>query len=298
MDSILYIDKISQYNTIKDVETKHPLINVFDNSKTKALPSRQRMLFGLYAVFIKEVNCGEMQYGRNKYDYKEGSLVFIGPGQVIELDHTDDYKPKGWALIFHPDLIKGTELGKRMSQYSFFSYNLHEALHLSKKEQGIIKDLFEKLEYELDQKVDKHSKDIIVNNIELLLNYCNRFYDRQFITRENINSSVLTKFESLLNDYFHTNAPQNLGLPSVGYFADKLHLSANYFGDLIKKETGKTAQEHIQLKIIDVAKERVFETDKSVSQIAFELGFKYPQHFSRMFRKSTGYIPKDYRLMN
>ncbi|WP_317191319.1 helix-turn-helix domain-containing protein [Flavobacterium agrisoli] len=201
------------------------------------------------------------------------------------------------ALLFHPDLIKGRTLGKQMSQYSFFSYDSHEALHLSLKEQQIIKDLFEKLEYELNQSIDKHSKNIITNNIELLLNYCVRFYDRQFITRENINTDILSKFENLLNTYF-TNTAKEIGLPSVGYFADQLHLSPNYFGDLIKKETGKTAQEHIQLKLIDFAKERIFDTDKSVSQIAFELGFKYPQHFNRMFKKNTGYTPIEYRSLN
>jgi AraC-like DNA-binding protein len=185
-----------------------------------------------------------------------------------------------------------------MSQYSFFSYDSNEALHLSLKEQQIIKDLFSKLEYELDQSIDKHSKSIMTNNIELLLNYCIRFYDRQFITRENINTDILSKFENLLNDYFLSDTTQNLGLPSVGYFANRLHLSPNYFGDLIKKETGKSAQEHMQLKLIDVAKEKIFDPEKSISQIAFELGFKYPQHFNRMFKKSTGFTPNEYRMMN
>lgn len=225
-------------------------------------------------------------------------MVFVAPGQVIEVNNTDNYKPTGLALLFHPDLIKGTTLGKNMSQYSFFSYDSHEALHLSLKEQQIIKDLFGKLEYELGQSIDKHSKSIITNNIELLLNYCVRFYDRQFVTRENINTDILSKFENLLNDYFVSEKAQNSGLPSVGYFADCLHLSPNYFGDLIKKETGKTAQEHIQLKLIDLAKERIFDTEKSVSQIAFELGFKYPQHFNRMFKKNTGYTPNEYRSLN
>lgn len=298
MEQIIKLEKISQYNVLKDIETKHPLISVFDNSKTKALPNHCKMHFGFYAVFLKAGHCGELKYGRNCYDYDEGTLVFVAPGQVIEVNNEEDYLPSGLALLFHPDLIKGTALGKQMSQYSFFSYDSHEALHLSLKEQQIVKDLFGKLEYELSQSIDKHTKSIMANNIELLLNYCVRFYDRQFITRENSNTDILSKFENLLNDYFQSETTQDLGLPSVGYFAERLHLSPNYFGDLIKKETGKSAQEHIQLKLMDVAKERIFDTDKSISQIAFELGFKYPQHFNRMFKKSTGYTPNEYRSLN
>lgn len=298
MDTIIKLEKVSQYNMLKDIETKHPLISVFDNSITKALPNHSRMYFGFYAVFLKAGHCGELKYGRNNYDYDEGTLVFVAPGQVIEVNNEENYQPSGLALLFHPELTKGTALGKQMSQYSFFSYESHEALHLSSKEQQIIKDLFSKLDYELSQSIDKHSKSIITNNIELLLNYCVRFYDRQFITRENINTDILSKFENLLKDYFQSENAQNLGLPSVGYFADRLHLSPNYFGDLIKKETGKTAQEHIQLKLIDIAKEKIFDTEKSVSKIAFELGFKYPQHFNRMFKKSTGYTPNEYRSLN
>jgi AraC family transcriptional activator of pobA len=298
MEQIIKVEKIAEYNDLKGVETQHPLISVFDNSITKALPNHSRMHFDFYAVFLKAGKCGELKYGRNNYDYDDGTMVFVAPGQVIEIKNEDDYQPSGLALLFHPDLIKGTSLAKLMSQYSFFSYEFHEALHLSLKEQQIIKDLFNKLEYELSQSIDKHSKSIIVNTIELLLNYCVRFYDRQFITRENINTDILSKFENLLNDYFQSETPQETGLPSVGYFADRLHLSPNYFGDLIKKETGKTAQEHIQLKLINLAKERIFDTDKSVSQIAFELGFKYPQHFNRMFKKNTGYTPIEYRSLN
>jgi len=298
MEQIIKLERIAQYNKLKEIETQHPLISVFDNSKTKALPNYSRMHFGFYAIFLKAGICGELKYGRNNYDYDDGTMVFVAPGQVIEVKNEENYQPTGLALLFHPDIIKGTALAKQMSQYSFFSYDSHEALHLSLKEQQIIKDLFSKIEYELNQSIDKHSKSIITNNIELLLNYCVRFYDRQFITRENINTDILSKFENLLNDYFLSEAPQDSGLPSVGYFAERLHLSPNYFGDLIKKETGKSAQEHIQLKLINLAKERIFDTGKSVSQIAFDLGFKYPQHFNRMFKKNTGYTPIEYRSLN
>jgi AraC family transcriptional activator of pobA len=298
MEHIIKLETVAQYNNLKGVDTQHPSISVFDNSQTKALPNNSRMHFGFYAVFLKTGKCGELKYGRNNYDYDDGTMVFVAPGQVIEIKNEENYQPTGLALLFHPDLITGTSLGKQMSQYSFFSYDSHEALHLSVKEQQIIKDLFHKLEYELSQSIDKHSKSIITNTIELLLNYCVRFYDRQFITRENINTDILSKFENLLNDYFQTENTQDKGLPSVGYFASILNLSPNYFGDLIKKETGQSALDHIQLKLINFAKERIFDTDKSISQIALELGFKYPQHFNRMFKKNTGYTPIEYRSLN
>lgn len=297
MDQIK-LEQVTQYNQLKGVEMQHPLISVFDNSNSKALPNHTRLHFGFYAVFLKGGHCGELKYGRNIYDYDDDTMVFVAPGQVLEVNNTDNYKSTALTLLFHPDLIKGTALAKNINQYSFFSYDSHEALHLSLKEQQIIKDLFSKLEYELSQSIDKHSKNIISNTIDLLLNHCVRFYDRQFITRENINSDILSKFENLLNDYFQSQMAQDSGLPSVGYFADHLHLSPNYFGDLIKKETGKSAQEHIHLKLINLAKERIFDAEKSVSQIASELGFKYPQHFNRMFKKNTGYTPIEYRNLN
>jgi len=201
-------------------------------------------------------------------------------------------------MFFHPDLLRGTSLGRNIKEYSFFSYSSNEALHISDREKLIILDVMNKIEYELNQSIDKHSKKLIVNNIELLLNYCLRFYDRQFITRSDVNKDILIRFENLLDDYFRSELTQTLGLPNVKYCADQLHLSPNYFGDLIKKETGKTALDHIQLKLIEIAKERVFDTRKSISEIAYELGFKHPQHFSRMFKNETGQTPNEYRSLN
>lgn len=299
MSEIIKLETIPQFNAIKGVETRHPLISVFDyaEAKNKVLPDG-RYHYGFYAIFLKEVNCGVLQYGRNTYDYDIGTLVFIGPGQVLGIQSIPNYEPKGKTLLFHPDFIKGTSLAKRMNFYSFFSYSVNEALHLSEREQRIVSDLFNKIDYELDQAIDKHTKTIITNNIETLLNYCLRFYDRQFITRENLNKGVLADFETLLNDYFNSDKPKKTGLPSVSYFAAQLNLSANYFGDLVRKETGKSAQELIHRKMIDLAKEKMFDLTLSVSQIAYELGFQYPQHFSRFFKKETGLSPIEYRNLN
>ncbi|WP_031529527.1 helix-turn-helix domain-containing protein [Dyadobacter crusticola] len=298
MEEIIRIGSIAQYNTIRGVTTKHPLVTVIDHSKAQPMPARSFNV-GLYAVSLKELNHAQLRNGRKHYDYQQGSLIFVAPGQVIGVEPGDEqFAPKGWSLLFHPDLINGTPLGKRMQDYSFFSYDVNEALHLSDKEQRIVTDCFSKIAYELDQNIDKHSKLLIASNIELLLNYCIRFYDRQFITRGIANKGILERFEYLLKEYFSSGKPLREGLPSVAYFAKALHLSPNYFGDLVKKETGRSALDYIQSKVIDVAKERMFDINKSVSEIAYELGFKYPQHFTRLFKQKAGVTPNDYRMMN
>ena len=298
MDKLLRFETVNDYNVFNNNETLHPLVSVVDLSK--AAPRQgSKMYFGFYTVFLKDVKCGDLVYGRHTYDYQEGTLVFLAPGQVAGMNSNGEtYQPKGYALVFDADLIHGTALGKHMQEYSFFGYQFHEALHLSGSERKIVLDCFSKIEYELSHAIDKHSKRLIVANIELFLGYCVRFYDRQFITRENVHKGILEKFESLLNEYYASDKSQTLGLPSVAYCAGVLHLSASYFGDLIKKETGKTAQEYIQAKVIDLAKERMFDRDKSVSQVAYELGFKYPQHFSRLFKQRVGMTPNEYRTAN
>lgn len=298
MENLINFETISQYSSFNNNETLHPLVNILDLSKADARV-RMRINFGFYTVFLKEVNCGDLHYGCNFYDYDEGTLVFVAPGQVIGIDNNGElYQPQGTVLVFHPELIKGTSLGRHIEDYSFFSYEIHEALHLSEIERGIIRDCFSKITYELKRGIDKHSKMLIVSNIELFLNYCIRFYDRQFITRDNVNKGILQRFERLLNEYFVSDNPKELGLPSVGYCAGALNLSANYFGDLIKKETGKSAHEYIYLKIMDLAKEKVLNPQKSISEIAYELGFKYPQHFSRSFKQHTGFTPNEYKSLN
>lgn len=296
MANIIKIDSVSTYNKLRGAKTHHPLIAVIDASKVKIVPEGTYH-FGVYSIFLKELNCGELKYGRGNYDYQEGTLVFLAPGQVVGVP---EYTPKsrGWALLFHPELLKGTSLGREMNNYHFFTYEVNEAVHISEDERVLIVDQFKKIQKELESAIDHHSKKIIVSNLEVLLHYCTRFYDRQFITRDHVNKGVLEKFEALLNDYFKTEQNQQVGLPSVNFFAKEVSLSPNYFGDLVKKETGISPLEHIQSKVINLAKERLFDFDKSIAQVANELGFKYPQHFTRLFKEKTGMTPMEYRGLN
>ena len=275
----------------------HPLVSVIhmENAEPRKL---RKTYYGLYAIFLKQVKCGDLKYGMKNYDYQEGTLMFIGPGQVFGKNREEIYQPQGSALVFHPDLLHGTTLAKTMSEYSFFSYASNEALHLSDQEKKIILDCFAKIEYEIAHAIDKHSKKLIVSNIELLLDYCMRFYDRQFITRNHINGDILVRFEKLLNDYFKSADVQLLGLPSVAWCAGQLYLSSNNLCDLIKKETGHTALDYIQSKLIDEAKIRLFDRNQTISEIAFELGFKYQQHFTRLFKQKVGVTPNAYRNLN
>ena len=301
MSDIKDLITVNNYCAGFNLSALHPLVSVVDLSEGTWVPKKrvEAVRYHFYAVFLKQGQSCVLRYGRQNYDYQDGTLVFLGPGQVINIEHIDpSFKPSGYALLFHPDLFRGTNLGNSMDKHSFFSYEMHEALHISHRERQIVLDCFDKIRYELSQGIDKHSKHIIVSNIELFLNYCTRFYDRQFITRDTINLGIIEKFESSLQAYIQTGKTKKLGIPSVSYFAKEQHLSPNYFGDLVKKETGKSAQEYIHAKIIEVAKEKIFDPDKPVSEIAYELGFKYPQHFTRFFKNKVGYTPNEYRSLN
>ena len=298
MEEIVKLQSVAQFNSNRGQETLHPLVSVLNQSKSKAIQAN-RTYSELYIVFLKAIKCGELNYGRSHYDYEEGTLLFIAPGQVFGMEEKVQLiQPDGWVLVFHPDFIRGTSLGKHIKDYNFFSYLASEALHLSERERQVVMECFNKILFELEHPIDKHSKTLIVSNIELFLNYCVRFYDRQFITRDNIHKDVLVRFELLLDDYFESNKPQTLGFPSVAYCAGQLNLSANYFGDLVKKETGRSAQDYIQGKIIDIAKEKVFDRSKPICEIAYEMGFKYPQHFTRLFKQKVGHTPNEHRWMN
>lgn len=296
MEEVIKLDSIDRYNKLYGVETLHPLVTVIDASEIKQdLPSHTLLNYGLYALYLKETKCGDLRYGKQLYDYQEGTVTSFAPGQVVEIRKTEGITPQWLGLVFHPDLIRGTSLGQEIKQYSFFSYASNEALHLSEDEKDIYRDCLEKIKMELTHPVDKHSKRLIARNIELLLDYCMRFYERQFTTRSKVNKDILTKFENLLDAYFQSDKPQTQGLPTVKYFADHVNLSSNYFGDLVKKETGRTAQEYIQNKLIAIAKDEILGSGKSVSEIAYQLGFQYPQHFTRIFKKSVGQTPSEYR---
>ncbi|WP_296123592.1 helix-turn-helix domain-containing protein [uncultured Bacteroides sp.] len=295
MNGIMTIDTVQQYNDYFGVETCHPLVSVIEGNKAKQLRFC-RKLYNVYAILLKDTNCGNLKYGQSIYDYQQGSMLFLAPGQVMGSE--DDgllHQPEGWALTFHPELLRGTPLMNLIREYSYFSYNANEALHLSEQERQIIIDCMKKISTELQYPIDKHSKSLIIDNVKLLLDYCIRFYDRQFITRENANKDILSRFENLLDEYFSSDISAEKGMLSVQYCADKLCLSANYFSDLCRKETGISALKHIQQKMLDVAKERVFNTSESIGEISYNLGFPYPQHFSRWFRKMTGYTPNEYR---
>jgi AraC family transcriptional activator of pobA len=295
MEKIKVMQSVNQFNKERGQDTLHPLVSVIDQSLSQRIVAEQ-YISELYIVFLKDTKCGDFTYGRNTYDYQDETLLFIAPGQILGLsDLNRTIQPLGWALAFHPDLIRGTALGRNIHGYSFFSYDANEALHVSPRERQIVLECFNKILYELNNAIDKHSKNLIVNNIELFLNYCVRFYDRQFITRDDVHKDVFPLFEGLLIDYYQSDKQQTLGIPTVAYCAEQLNLSANYFGDLVKKHTGKSAQEYIQDKIIDLAKEKIFDVNKSVSEIAYELGFKNPSHFTRYFKLRVGQSPTEYR---
>lgn len=302
MTELIIIKTITEAHQLLGLEKpKHPLVSVFHHGdeKMKHDYGDIRCALDLYNVGLKEGMIGSMGYGRNSYDFQEGTMMFSGPGQVLtppEGKHPKD--PKGWTLLFHPDLIRKSELGKTIDDYSFFSYDVHEALHLSDDEKKSLTELVSKIEKEINQNIDRHSQKLIVSNIELLLDYCTRYYDRQFYTRTNLNKDIVTKFEHLLKDYYHSDKPFEMGIPTVQYCGRELCKSPNYLSDLLKKETGRNAQEHIHYYLIDRAKTKLLSSTGSISQIAYDLGFEYPQHFSKLFKSKTGKSPAEYRNLN
>lgn len=282
---------------------KHPLVSVVKTSDfTPVIDFRGiKVISNLYQITLKQIGCGNLIYGKNSYDYEEGTLVFTSPGQVTvfegEIPIENDAN-EGWTLAFHPDLIRKSALAEKIPTYSFFNYEVSEALHLSDEERNTIEELLDKIIKEYSQNLDRHSQNLIIANIELLLDYCLRFYDRQFYTRTNLNSDIVSKFERILKGYYQQDNAIDFGLPNVNYCAKELNLSPNYLSDLLKKETGKTAKEHIYLYVVDKAKNFLLNSSDSVSEIAYTLGFEYPQHFSNLFRSKTGTSPRDYRNMN
>lgn len=293
------VDSISDlHDLVRYPRPRHPLVSVIDHTDFYASRPKDHGLyrFGFYTISCKKFE-GLLYYGKSHYDFKEGSLLFTAPGQVIGAgpDVTVD---EGWALFVHPDLLHGTGLGRKIHEYSFFHYEVNEALHISEEESGVIKDCVDKIQREYMHSIDKHTQGLIVSNIELLLNYCNRFYDRQFYTRAKVNADVVQRFETLLKDYFSQGTLIESGLPPVGYFASRLNLSPNYLSDLLQKSTGKSTMEHIHLELVERAKSLLWGTGQSISEIAYELGFEHPSHFTKVFKAKTGKSPSAYRNLN
>ncbi len=289
-------DTIEKYYRYLGFAPRHPLVSIVNLDDSVHQPTHC-MHFGFYALFLKKTAGCKINYGKTKYDFDEQTVVSFAPGQTVGIHRLEDGPaPEADGLLFHPDFLNRTPLAQKMSRYSFFSYASNEALHLSAEEQVIIRDYMDKIRSELQHPIDRFTKLLIVSNIEVLLNYCMRFYERQFVTREDLNNSELARFESLLDDYLQSGKGATLGIPTVKYFADKICLSPNYFGDLVKSETGKTAQEQIQLKMINHAKNSLLDPEVSTKQVAELLGFQYPQHFIRFFKRQTGQTPKEFRL--
>lgn len=299
-NNIYRVETISALHDIAGLERpKHPLFTIIDYSKVKVAnaPDTGSFVCSFYTINFKKY-C-QFVYGRQLFDHNDGTLHCTAPGQIITFDRKKEAKSsEGWGLYFHPELIRNSKLGEKIKEYSFFSYRENEALHLSEQEKQTLLSILKQMENEYYTNIDLYSHDLIISNIYLLLNYCKRFYGRQFITRTNQNKDLVSSFEKFITDYIHSNKMAELGIPSVQFCAKAMNLSSNYFSDLLKSETGKSAQEHIHYFLLEKAKDLLVGSDKRVNEIAYELGFKYPQNFSKLFKKKLGISPLDFRNLN
>ncbi len=293
MTKILKVNKTSDYSGYHGVTDRHPLITVIDFSEIS--PIRHSLnRYGVYGVFVQEDNDLDLTYGCGRYDYRDGSLICVAPGQIGgKEDNGERSSIGGWALLFHPDLIHGTQLEKEIRHYSFFDYSVNEALHMNETEHDIVVTIFKRIKSEIDNPHDDFQNDILVGYISLLLKYCQRFYNRQFVTRKLSNHDILSRFDSFLHGYFASNIQLKNGLPTVNICAEHLCMSANYFSDLIKKMTGESPGRHIRQFIIRQIKNEL-ASGLTVAEVAYKLGFEYPAHLSRLFKKETGMTPTDY----
>jgi AraC-like DNA-binding protein len=296
------IKSISEVHNFLGIEKPlHPLITIiYEWPEVNLDFSNLKITSELYLLSLKgKMSKNSFQYGRNSYDFEEGTLVFIAPGQSVSFDHAiEELDNTGWSILFHPDLIRKSQLGKTIKDLTFFDYGVNEALHLSEKEKGFLKGLVEIINQEIDQNLDKHSQDLIIHNLESILKYSNRYFDRQFYTRTNLNKDIVSQFEKFLNKYFSSDELIDKGIPTITKCGEALNMSGSYLSDLLRVETGKGALEHIHTHLIERAKNVLLNSPSSVSQIAFNLGFNYPQHFSKLFKSKTGYTPSEYRKLN
>jgi YesN/AraC family two-component response regulator len=300
LKDFIKIETISEFHQVLGLEKpKHPLISVLrlGDARKNLEVENLKYLLGLYKISLKD-NCpySIVNYGRNSYDFQEGTMIFTAPNQVMEYKKAETAETdKGWILAFHPDLIRKSPLGQRIEDYSFFSYASNEALHLSEEERKTVTDIVDKIEKEISNNMDAHSQTLIISNVELLLNYCVRFYDRQFYTRTNLNQDIASQFEQFLKDYYDQEKQLELGIPTVQYCGESMNMSPKYLSDLLRKETGKSTQDHIHQYIIEKAKNRLLNSSESTSEIAYALGFEYPQYFSKIFKKKTAMSPSEFR---
>lgn len=296
------INSIAEAHQVLGLESPdHPLVTVIhmDNPRLRKNFEGQSYVLNLYHIGLKIGAINAFGYGRNSYDFQDGAMAFIAPGQVISPENQEEGDAiSGWMLLFHPDLLRQSNLSDKMDAYGFFSYSLNEALHLSRKEKNSVTELVDKMEEEYTQNLDKHSQPLIISTLELLLNYATRYYDRQFSTRTNNNKKYINQFEILLKDYYKSNKPLEIGIPTVSYCGESLNMSAKYLSDLLRKETGRNTQDHIHDYIIEKAKNRLLSSTVSVSEVAYDLGFEYPQYFSKLFKKITDFSPSEYRNLN
>lgn len=299
--NIIHIKSIGQLLQSSGLgKPTHPLITIVDTAKISYTEDMIGLKISseLYSIALKDISCG-LDYGRNSYDFSDGVLFFSAPNQIFTVTKVQKLNEvKGWMLYFHPDLIRNTKLGEQIDNYNFFNYEVNEALHLSDKEKTIISDLVNLIENEINERIDNHSQQVLVANIELILSYSQRFYNRQFNTRAAQNSDIVSKVESLLKEYYKSNDLIESGQPTIKYLADNCNLSQNYLSDLLSKETGRSAKEHINDFLIDKAKHLLLSTTDSVNEIAYSLGFNYPHYFGRLFKKKTGKTPQKYRQLN
>ena len=292
----VFFDSIQQVNDFYGVPTLHPMVSILHLDLAEAEEvTKYQVHYGIYAIWLKETKGCNLSYGRTPYDFDAQTVTSFEPGQMVTVEIThQSVRPRCVALLFHPDFLNRTQLGRNIQRYEFFSYSSTEALHLSDTEVDTFKQVLHMIEAELHHPIDNHTRELMVSNIELLLNYCLRFYDRQFVTREEINHSVVKQFDGLLKEYIRNKAEKE-GLPNVGYFADKCCLTAGYFGQLVKTETGRTAKDFINDRLLTTAKEFLNDDRLTVQQISSRLGFEYPQNFVRFFKHHTGMTPNEYR---
>lgn len=291
---------IAEYHRMLELpKPEHPLISVINLESVKYVPPQEliNLVFDFYTIALKRTPNTKYKYGQQEYDFDEGVMFFMSPGQVfgVEIDKDAASKRRGWSLLIHPDFLWNTSLAKTIKRYQYFNYSVNEALHLSEKEEAIINNIIENMEQEYRSNIDNFSQDVIVSQLELLLNYSNRFYNRQFITRKKVSSDLLVKLEDLLNEYFDTQNELQSGIPTVKYIAGKLNVSPNYLSDMLRTLTGQNAQQHIHNKLIEKAKEALSTTSLSVSEIAYRLGFEHPQSFNKLFKNKTSVSPLEFR---